>query len=70
MINHSSSTSASALPWLLEPDPANPAIRYFALTDLLGRAAADPEVRETKAAIMATGPVPAILDAQHPTATG
>ncbi|HEY52849.1 MAG TPA: nitrogen fixation protein NifH [Caldilineae bacterium] len=57
---------ADSLPWLLEPDPVNPAIRYFALTDLLGRAADDPEVQEARAAIMATGPVPAILDAQHP----
>ena len=23
------------LPWLLEPDPENPSVRYFALTDLL-----------------------------------
>ena len=54
------------LPWLLAPDPANPGVRYFALRDLLGRAEDDPEVREARAAIMATGPVPAILSAQHP----
>lgn len=66
MISHPPSTSANPLPWLLEPDPTNPAIRYFALTDLLGRPADDPEVQEARAAIMATGPVPAILDAQHP----
>jgi hypothetical protein len=53
------------LPWLLEPDPANPGVRYFALRDLLGRAEDDPEVREAGAAVMATGPVPAILSAQH-----
>ncbi len=57
---------ADPLPWLLEPDPANPAIRYFALRDLLGRAADDPEVVEAHSAIMTTGPVPVILDAQHP----
>jgi hypothetical protein len=54
------------LPWLLKPDPANPGVRYFALRDLLDRAEDAPEVREAGAAIMMTGPVPAILDAQHP----
>jgi len=54
------------LPWLLEPDPANPGVRYFALRDLLDRPEDDPEVREARAAIMTTGPVPTILDAQHP----
>ena len=53
------------LPWLLEPDPANPAVRYFTLRDLLHRAEADPEVRQARAEIMATGPVPAILAAQQ-----
>ena len=28
------------LAWLLEPDPVNPGVRYFALTDLLGAVAA------------------------------
>jgi hypothetical protein len=54
------------LPWLLEPDPANPGVRYFALRELLGRPEDDPEVRQARAAIMTTGPVPAILDAQYP----
>ena len=30
---------ANPLPWLLEPDPVNPGVRYFALCDLLGRSA-------------------------------
>ena len=54
------------LPWLLEPDAANPAVRYFALRDLLDRSEDDPEVRRARADIMTTGPVPAILAAQHP----
>ncbi|MCO6453235.1 MAG: hypothetical protein J5I90_20810 [Caldilineales bacterium] len=54
------------LPWLLEPDPDNPSIRYFTLTDLLTRTEEDEEVREARAAIMRSGPVPAILDAQYP----
>jgi len=54
------------LSWLLEPDPANPGVRYFALRDLEGRPVDDPAVREAQAAVMHTGPVPAILDAQYP----
>ena len=52
------------LPWLLEQDPDNPSIRYFALRDLLDRPHDDPEVKKAKVAIMETGPVPAILAAQ------
>lgn len=54
------------LPWLLEPDPAQPGIRYFALKDLLGRGEEEREVQEALRAIMFTGPVPAILAAQEP----
>jgi hypothetical protein len=54
------------LPWLLEPDPDNPGARYFALVDLLDRPADDPEVGEAKHAVMTSGPVLAILDAQEP----
>lgn len=57
---------ADPLPWLLEPDPDNPSVRYFALRELLDRPADDAEVRRAGAAIMQTGPVPAILDAQYP----
>ena len=32
--------NGDALPWLLEEDPQNPGVRYFALRDLLGRPAA------------------------------
>ena len=53
------------LPWLLEPDSDNPGVRYFTLRDLLGRPEADPEVGLARADIMRTGPVPAILGAQH-----
>jgi hypothetical protein len=57
---------ADPLPWLLEPDEANPGVRYFALRDLLDRPADDPEVVAARGALMRTGPVPAILDAQYP----
>jgi hypothetical protein len=53
-------------PWLLEPDPDNPGVRYFALRNLLDRTEDDAEVQVARAAIMTTGPVPAILDAQYP----
>jgi hypothetical protein len=54
------------IPWLLEPDPENPSVRYFALRELLDRPENAPEVQAARAAIMETGPVPAILDAQYP----
>ncbi|MFC2053394.1 nitrogen fixation protein NifH [Chloroflexota bacterium] len=54
------------LTWLLEPDPDNPGIRYFALRDLLGKPEDDPEVHQARANIMTLGPVPVILDAEHP----
>ncbi len=53
------------LPWLLEPDEAQPAVRYFALRDLLGCRDDDEDLREARAAVMNTGPVPAILAAQE-----
>jgi hypothetical protein len=52
------------LSWLLEPDPANPGVRYFALRDLLDRPQEDPEVCQARQDIMTRGPVPAILAAQ------
>jgi hypothetical protein len=54
------------IPWLLEPDESQPAIRYYALRDILGRDENDKEVKTAKAAIMASGPVPVILAAQQP----
>lgn len=54
------------LGWLLAPDPENPAVRYFALRDLLGRPQDDPELQQAKAEMMHSGAVPAILAAQHP----
>ena len=37
------------LAWLL--DSENPSVRYWTLVDILGGSAADPEVREARAAI-------------------
>lgn len=54
------------LSWILEPDPENPGVRYFALQDLLGKPEDALEVCQTRVNIMTLGPVPAILDAQHP----
>ena len=45
--------------WLLEEE--NPCVRYFALTELLGKANDDVEVEKTKQAIMNVGLVPKIL---------
>lgn len=54
------------LAWLLEPDEANPGVRYFALRDLLNRPETDPDVVAAQEAVMTTGPVPVILNAQAP----
>jgi hypothetical protein len=58
--------NADPIPWLLEHDSENPGVRYFALRDLLDRGEDDPEVLEARGAIMQTGPVPVILEAQSP----
>jgi hypothetical protein len=65
MNNWETHLKANPLPWLLEPDPENPSIRYFALTDLLDRPADDLEVSAARRTVMTTGPVPIILDAQE-----
>ena len=52
--------------WLLEPDPINPGVRYFALKELVEPAASGEEVAEAQEAVMAGGPVPVILENQHP----
>jgi hypothetical protein len=54
------------VPWLLENDRSQPAIRYYALRDILGRDEIDKEVKAAKAGIMTSGPVPVFLAAQHP----
>jgi len=53
------------IPWLLELDQTQPAIRYFTLRDLLGRCDEDDEVKKALMANMLTGPVPVILAAQE-----
>lgn len=55
-----------SLAWLLESDADNPAIRYFALRHLLDLSVTDPEVVAAQLAIMSSGPVPVILEAQNP----
>ncbi len=52
------------LPWLLEQDPENPGVRLMALRELLERPTSNPEVVAAQRAVMESGPVPAILDAQ------
>ncbi len=57
---------ADPMPWLVEPDPVNPGVRYFALRDLLDRPADDSEVAAAQVEVMRSGPVPVILEAQLP----
>ena len=54
------------MPWLLEDDADNPGVRYLALKELLDRQPYDVEVGEARKAVMSTGPVPVILNAQDP----
>jgi len=53
----------SVMQWLLEEE--NPSVRYFALTELLGKSSKSREVRAAKKAIMETGTVPHILSRQN-----
>jgi hypothetical protein len=54
------------IPWLLEPDPQNPGVRYFTLTDLLDRPVDDSEVQDARAAIAQQPLVQALFASQHP----
>jgi len=62
MSNWKSLLKADPTGWLLEKD--NPSIRYFTLTDILGKPENDSEVREAKDEIMEVGAVPKILAKQ------
>ena len=53
-------------PWLLENDPNNPGVCYFALRELAELPHDDPEVKAARQAVMDSGPVPAILNNQAP----
>ena len=55
-----------SLDWLLEVDPLNPGVRYFALADLLEQPADDADLLAARQDVMVHGPVPAILDNQAP----
>ena len=52
--------------WLLEPDPGQPGVRYFALRDLMDVPEDDPKLQKARTAIMESGAVASILAAQEP----
>ena len=54
---------ANPLDWLLEKN--NPSVRYFALTQILGKPQENYDVEEAKKEIMLTGTVPKILSKQN-----
>jgi hypothetical protein len=66
MVSWKGKLNGDPVPWLLESDRSQPAVCYYTLRDILGRDENDKEVKAAKAAIMASGPVPVILEAQHP----
>jgi hypothetical protein len=53
-----------ALEWLLKSE--SPAIRYWALTDILGRTKTDPDVVSTRSKISSWAPIAEYLGEQHP----
>ncbi len=55
--------NADPTPWLLEED--NPSVRYFTLTDIIGRPEDDAAVQAARREIMHTGLVPDMLDRQR-----
>jgi hypothetical protein len=59
MGNWKSFLKADPTTWLLEKD--NPSVRYFTLTEILGKPVNDSEVKEAKNAVMKIGIVPQIL---------
>ncbi len=56
--------TSSVVDWLLEPD--QPSIRFRTLTELLGRKASDPDVREARAKIPLEGWAAEILSRRDP----
>jgi hypothetical protein len=62
MVNWKEKLKGNPIPWLLETDETQPAIRYYTLRDVLDRDENDSEVKAAKAAIMVSGPVPVILE--------
>jgi hypothetical protein len=57
---------ADPIDWLISEDRENPGVRFFALTELLEVPIGAPEVVRARQAIMQSGPVPRILEAQTP----
>jgi hypothetical protein len=64
MRNRLTRLNGDPLPWLLEPEP--PSIRYWTLTDILDRPAADADVLETQIAIAQHPLVKELFAVQHP----
>jgi hypothetical protein len=52
--------------WLLEVDHANPGVRYLTLRDILELTSDDTQVKSARDAVMDSGSIPLILDAQAP----
>lgn len=63
MTERSDSASADSVHWLLEA--ADPSVRFFTLTELLGEAAESGEAAQARREIMTRGAVPQILAAQN-----
>jgi hypothetical protein len=64
MQNWQKRLNGNPLPWLL--DPEDPSIRFWTLSDILGRPPNDPEVQEAQAAIAQQRLVKELFALQHP----
>lgn len=65
MTNWQKQLNSDVLPWLLEPE--NPAVRFWALIDILERPLNDAEVQAARAAIAQQSLVKKLFEGQHPT---
>jgi hypothetical protein len=64
MQNWQKNLNGDPLPWLL--DPENPSVRYWTLIDILDRPVIDPDVQETRAAIIQQPLVKELFALQRP----
>jgi hypothetical protein len=55
-----------SLPWLLEHDALNPAVRYLALRDIVGLPSDSPELIQAQAEAFRSGTIARVLSVQRP----
>jgi hypothetical protein len=66
MANWQNHIQPDTMEWLLEEDPVNPSIRYFAFKDLMDLSDEDHDLMDAQSELMRTGPVATILSHMQP----